>query len=800
MSRCYDEKKLSSWLHRQLPTKSQRKIESHLESCSSCQTMLEEIQFFEGALASALVCPDPEDMALWLEGRLDLSKARSIQNHISDCSDCQEMTEIVEAALEAELVAKPKNKAKRGQTRGVRQIHRKQSGPNWFYIAAPLAAAALILLFLSLTPKSRDSAPDNVAKKKKKSQPVKKQSPNPRNKNPKTDPDTKVDPKNPDLTPDPVTNPDPDPKKNPDKEAEKNPTPDIKTPDPDTKDPSPDPKTNPSINPKPRPDMDLGDAGGALALKKAGSSNWTKLQGEAKLGPNDVLMARGDHARFTFSKVQVTLKKGSVASLHTQSSTESRLKLEKGEALFAIEDKIPGHTFIAMAGGTETAAIGTRFLVKKGREVTVYVEVGQVSFEAAGKKVNVNAGQAFKGQDKAAPKALRTPKRDSFLGWTDEALQRRVEKEGFVYPQTFLAATAAKTLATELKDSNMAVRARALLAFRALQSQSDFASLTTMNCSEEDLSKVQSELFELDAGQRNSVALLSDLLQAHIYEAFVLSKRSKNTLKNLAKKRPSKHARIEDLSLALKTAIEASTGGIGPEALIALKLSRLCGLAKFDLDFWSGVAARNINKQGTLTLGEHITLLILPRKLQKTKNAKRRLQLARVSLTESLAKEKELLLQVQLASVLAGTASNNGELSPLLRRAVLEDLTVPAADRALLASRAFQGLLTGLKKRSVTGPRILIRKGKAYVSFSFKPQKFQKQVFLCGSWDNWHETKTPMTRQKDGSFKVLIPLPRARYEYKFRMGDKDNHWYTDPSHKLLVDDTRGATNSLLDLR
>ncbi|MDF1661699.1 MAG: FecR domain-containing protein [Planctomycetota bacterium] len=800
MSRCYDEDKLGSWLHSQLPTKSQRKIENHLMTCSSCQTMVEEIKFFEGALASALVCPDPEDMAKWLEGRLDLSKARSIQNHISDCDDCQEMTEIVEAALEAELVAKPKNKAKRGQTRAVRQLHRKQSGPNWFYIAAPLAAAALILFFLSISQKSGDTGPNNVAKKKKNPKPVKKYRPDPRKKSPKADPDKKIDSKDPETTPDPVKDSDPDPDKKIDKEPETNPDPEVKTPDPDTKDPERDPKTNPSETPKARPDMDLGEGGGALALKKSGSSTWSKLQGTAKVGPNDVLMARGDHAHFTFSNVQVTLRKGSVASLHTQNATESRLKLEKGEALFAIEDKIPGHTFIAMAGKTETAAIGTRFLVKKGREVTVYVEVGQVSFEAAGKKVKVNAGQAFKGQDKVTPKAVRAPKRDSFLGWTDEALQRRVDYEGFVYPQNFLASTAAKALVTQLKDSNMAVRARALFAFRALQSQGEFAALATMNCSDKELGKVQKELFALDAGQRNSTALLSDLLQAHIYQAFTLSKGSKNALKSLAKKHPSRHAQIKELSLALKNAIETSGGGIGPEALIALKLSRLCGLPKLDIDFWSLVAARNVNKQGTLTLGEHITLLILPRKLQKTKNAKRRLELARIALPESIAKEEDLLLQVQLTSVLAGAAANDGDLSPMLRRIILEDLTVPAADRALLASRAFQGLLIGLKKRSTSGPRILIRKDKAYVSFSFKPQKFQKQVFLCGSWDNWHETKTPMTRQKDGSFKVLIPLERARYEYKFRMGDKDNHWYTDPSHKLQLDDTRGATNSLLDLR
>lgn len=799
MSRCYDEDKLGSWLHRQLPSKSQRKIEKHLKSCSTCQTMVEEIKFFEGALASALACPDPEDMALWLEGRLDLSKARTIQNHIADCNDCQEMTEIVEAALEAELVAKPKNKIKRGQTRAVRQLQRRQSGPNWFYIAAPLAAAALILFLLTISQKSGQPGPDNVAKKKK-AKLVKKIRPNVQRPDSKGKSKNQEDSKRPDPKPErpDVKRPEKDPE-NPEN-PELRPDPKEITPDPKPENPKADPKTSPSQNPKPRPDMDLGEAGGALALKKAGESSWSSLKGSAKIGPDDMLMARGDHAYFSFSKVQITLRKGSVASLHTQSPSESRLKLEKGEALFSIEDKIPGHTFIAMAGKTETVAIGTRFLVKKGRDVTVYVERGQVSFEAAGEKVKVNAGQAFKGQDKAAPKAVRSPKRDSYLAWSDEALRRRVDKDGLVYPQNFLAASAAKTLWTQLKDTNNGVRARTLFALRALQSQAEFAALTKLDGSDELLNRVQSELFELDSAERDSVALLSDLLQAQIYHAWTLCKGSKSALKSLSKKQPKRFSEIDALTKALTAAIRAGDGGVEPEALIALKLSRLCGVSKFDTDFWSLVAARNVNKQGTLTLGEHITLLVLPRKLQKSKNAKRRLQAAREALTEALSKETELLLQAQLAGVLAGAINNSGELSPLLRRVVLEDLTVPAADRALLASRAFQSLLTGLKKRSQTGPRILIRKDKLYVSFSFKPSSYQKKVFLCGSWDNWQETKTPMTRQKDGSFKVLIPLSRKRYEYKFRMGDKDNHWYIDPSHKLQVDDTRGATNSLLDLR
>jgi hypothetical protein len=811
---CFDEKSLNSWLRKELPGKTQSEIDKHLQGCSSCQMMLDEMQFFEGALAQALICPDPEEMAQWLDGHLNLSKARTIQNHIAECNDCREMTEIVEAALEEKLVpVKRKKTIKRGQTRTVRPLRKGSSGPNWIYLVAPLAAAALILLLLNLAPKKRpndgpitknDNVP-SIPKVIPKKNPNKKPDFGPKRDPITKDPKNTLDPKIPDPVKDPVAQ-DPD-GQGPAIRDPKVIIPDPKVIIPDPK-PNPDPdtinpKTSPSKTPKAKEKMSLASAGGALAVKKAGSQTWTKVAGTMKLGPADMLMARGDHAHFSFSKVQVTLRKGSTASLESQSETESRINLDKGEALFAIEETIPGHEFVAVAGDTETRALGTRFLIKKGRHVTVFVDVGVVSFGSPKGQVNVSAGQAFRIQDKAAPKAVKKVSVEAILAWSRAAFEKQVETEGLIYPGGFLAARSVEKLVPLLGGgSSAAVRARSLHGIRALQCQPDYKSVVAASVSNAKLAIVQAELIALGESELNRQSATTDLLQALIYDAFRRLQSRKSSLKNLSRKNAPLYNTIQRLSSSLADHCQTLTGGIDAQSLVALKLSSLVGIPKLKAEFWTFVGSRNVKSQGSVLLSEHVTLRLLPRKLQNTKNHARRLKAARLALDEGLLKEKDQLLLLQQAWVLEGlSSSRNAALSPILRRAVLDDLELVAADRSLLLSRSFQALLLGHKRSNMTGPRILVRGKKAFVSLCYKPKDLQKQVFLCGDWDDWNETRTPMKRQKDGSFKVLIELPMGgKQHYKFRDGDKDSHWHVDGSHKLFLKDLRNIDNSLLDLR
>ena len=61
--------------------------------------------------------------------------------------------------------------------------------------------------------------------------------------------------------------------------------------------------------------------------------------------------------------------------------------------------------------------------------------------------------------------------------------------------------------------------------------------------------------------------------------------------------------------------------------------------------------------------------------------------------------------------------------------------------------------------------------GKQYseVTFVFDRKPDAKQVYLAGTFTEWDPTAVPMTRNKEGTFKVRCRSPSGRHEYKFFM-------------------------------
>lgn len=59
-----------------------------------------------------------------------------------------------------------------------------------------------------------------------------------------------------------------------------------------------------------------------------------------------------------------------------------------------------------------------------------------------------------------------------------------------------------------------------------------------------------------------------------------------------------------------------------------------------------------------------------------------------------------------------------------------------------------------------------------------------KTVFLAGTFNDWNENNTPMTKGKDGNWTTSLRLSPGRYEYKFvidgkwccRPGCEDKHF------------------------
>ncbi len=72
-----------------------------------------------------------------------------------------------------------------------------------------------------------------------------------------------------------------------------------------------------------------------------------------------------------------------------------------------------------------------------------------------------------------------------------------------------------------------------------------------------------------------------------------------------------------------------------------------------------------------------------------------------------------------------------------------------------------------------------------------------KQVCLCGAFNDWSPTATPMKRQADGRWVTTLALAPGRYQYKFVV---DGRWMEDPESAEFLPDGHGALNSVIEVR
>ena len=80
--------------------------------------------------------------------------------------------------------------------------------------------------------------------------------------------------------------------------------------------------------------------------------------------------------------------------------------------------------------------------------------------------------------------------------------------------------------------------------------------------------------------------------------------------------------------------------------------------------------------------------------------------------------------------------------------------------------------------------------GKRRVIFSLAAPD-ASEVYLCGSFNGWDPTKTPMKRNGDGTWKAQLMLPPGTYEYRLRV---DGEWRDDPSAENHVANSFGSVN------
>lgn len=89
---------------------------------------------------------------------------------------------------------------------------------------------------------------------------------------------------------------------------------------------------------------------------------------------------------------------------------------------------------------------------------------------------------------------------------------------------------------------------------------------------------------------------------------------------------------------------------------------------------------------------------------------------------------------------------------------------------------------------------IIKGKKKGEITFVCHAMATTNSVYLVGSFNNWNPLKSPMTKNKDGSFRKKLTLQPGRYEYKFIT---DGIWLNDTDSQENVMNPYGTLNSIL---
>jgi 1,4-alpha-glucan branching enzyme len=71
-----------------------------------------------------------------------------------------------------------------------------------------------------------------------------------------------------------------------------------------------------------------------------------------------------------------------------------------------------------------------------------------------------------------------------------------------------------------------------------------------------------------------------------------------------------------------------------------------------------------------------------------------------------------------------------------------------------------------------------------------------KEVFVAGSFNDWHPAVAPMIPLENGKWAKELMLPPGRYEYRFVV---DGEWVDDPTAGERVSNPFGGANAVLEV-
>jgi serine/threonine protein kinase len=85
-----------------LPASEQKAIDRHLWFCGSCQELVESLTYDEDGSPRSISCPDHAVLKRHLDGKVSVHAQEAIEHHLESCSSCQAIVEAIESGEEIE--------------------------------------------------------------------------------------------------------------------------------------------------------------------------------------------------------------------------------------------------------------------------------------------------------------------------------------------------------------------------------------------------------------------------------------------------------------------------------------------------------------------------------------------------------------------------------------------------------------------------------------------------------------------------------------------------------------------------
>ena len=139
--------------------------------------------------------------------------------------------------------------------------------------------------------------------------------------------------------------------------------------------------------------------------------------------------------------------------------------------------------------------------------------------------------------------------------------------------------------------------------------------------------------------------------------------------------------------------------------------------------------------------------------------------------------------------------SDNYNISFDKRKGISVDYNKNNLELIVTADSALEGITSlNFEERNKTySIPIFIKKINKH-TFSFKPGKPYKSIYLFGSFNSWNRQEFQMKDDGSGIYKVSVPLEPGRYEYKFFV---DGDEILDPQNPETVPNGIGGINSVI---